>query len=331
MTGYLLRRLLYSIPLLIVISLISFTVITLPPGDYMTFLQTELTQRAHLSVEEAKQIADDMRERYGLDEPFLNQYFSWFVGLFRGDFGYSFNFHKPVFEVIWTRLGWTFLIAITCYFFSLIFGLLPGIYSATHQYSLSDNIFTFFSFLGLSIPNFFLALALMYILVYYAGAKSIGGLFSPDMVMEPWGWAKFVDFLKHFWLPVIVVGTAGTARNMRVMRGNLLDIIGQPYIQTARSKGLKEGLVIYKHALKNAIQPIVMQFGMTLPWLIQGAMVSSVVLNLPTTGPVFLEALQSQDMYLAGSFLMMIAVLTIIGNILADIILASLDPRVRYD
>ena len=331
MFSYIIRRFVYSIPLLIVISFVAFLVITLPPGDYINVLQQQLQNQAGLSQAEAKKIANRMRERYGLDRPFALQYFNWVKNMItKGEFGYSFSYKKPVSEVIWVRLGWTLLIAFSCHIFSVIIGVVVGIFSATHQYSILDNIFTFFAFIGLSIPNFFFALVIMYILSFQFGAH-VGGLQSPEYVMAPWSLAKFVDFLKHFWVPVVVVGTAGTARNMRVMRGNLLDVLNQQYVQTARAKGLTENVVIYKHAVRNAIQPIIMYLGMAMPFLIQGAIVSSIVLNLPTTGPMFYDALMTQDMYLAGSFLMMIAITLVLGNIAADIILASIDPRVRYE
>lgn len=331
MTGYLVKRLLYSVPLLSLIALVSFVVITLPPGDYMSTMQYRLTQAGGLSLTEARQVAERVRERYGLDKPFFVQFGKWFSGIFRGDFGYSFRYRKPVFEVIWSRLGWTFLIAICCMLFSVVGGIIPGIYSATHQYSLIDNVLTVISFVGLSIPNFFLALAVLYVLIFYAGVSSVGGFFSMEMVLQPWSWAKFVDFMSHFWVPVFVVGVAGTARNMRVMRANLLDVLGNQYIQVARAKGLKERVVIYKHAVKNSLQPIVMYLGMSIPWLIQGAMATSIVLSLPTTGSMFLLALQEQDMYLAGSFLLVLAIITVIGNLLADVALAWIDPRIRYE
>jgi len=329
--SYALRRIVWSLPLLLLVTVVSFTVITLPPGDYMTSVQSELTQRAGLTLDEAQQMAEQLRQTYGLDKPVYVQYLVWLGGMFQGDLGYSFRFNKPVLEVIWVRLGWTFLMAFTAYAFSLVFGLLPGIYSATHQYGPADNILTVLSFLGLSTPSFFLALVLMYVSVFYLGATSVGGLYSPEMVMQPMSWAKFVDFMQHFWMPVVVIGAAGTARNMRVMRANLLDVLRQPFMRTARSKGLRERKVIYKHALRNAIQPIIMYFGMSLPWLIQGAMVTSVVLNLPTTGRVFLDAVLEQDMFLAGGFLLMIAIATILGNVIADLLLAVLDPRIRYE
>jgi len=329
--SYIIRRAIYSVPLLLLVTLIAFTVITIPPGDYMSRLRQQLTERGGLSREEAIEVAEQMRERYGLDQPFLVQYGKWVMGMFHGDFGYSFQYRKPVFQIIWRRLGWTLAIAFSALVFANVFGLIPGIYSATHQYSLSDNFFTILAFLGLSIPNFFLALVLMYILVFWLGVEHIGGLFSPKFMMAPWSWAKFLDFLKHFWLPVIVTGTAGTAGAMRVMRNNLLDILGQPYVQTARSKGLREIWVVSKHALRNALQPIIMTWGMQMPRLITGSAIVAIVLNLPTTGPMFLNAVVTQDMYLAGSFLLMIGVVLVIGNLLADIILAAVDPRIRYD
>ncbi|MBC7260783.1 MAG: ABC transporter permease, partial [Chloroflexi bacterium] len=209
--------------------------------------------------------------------------------------------------------------------------VIPGIYSATHQYGFLDNILSVLSYTGLSLPNFFLALTMIYLLIFHLGMESIGGLFSPEMALQPWSWAKFVDFMKHFWVPVFVVGIAGTARNMRVIRANLLDVLGAHYVQVARAKGLSERTVIYKHALRNAVQPLIMYLGMSLPWLIQGTMVTSVVLNLPTTGTMFLLALQDQDMYLAGAFLLVLAVVTVIGNLLADFVLAWVDPRIKYE
>ncbi|TES85854.1 ABC transporter permease, partial [Candidatus Aerophobetes bacterium] len=197
------------------------------------------------------------------------------------------------------------------------------------QYSLGDNFATFLAFVGLSIPSFFFALVIMYIMTVGFGAEA-GGLFSQYYVLAPWSWAKFVDFLKHFWVPVLIVGFAGTARNMRVMRGNLLDVLNSQYVLTARSKGLKERVVIYKHAVVNALHPIIMYQGMVLPFIIQGEIAASIVLNLPTAGPMFYDALVAQDMYLAGSFLMLLSVVLIIGNLLADILLAWVDPRIRY-
>lgn len=331
MLGYLVKRTIYSIPLLLMIAFISFVIIVLPPGDYMSTLQARLTQVGGLSVVEAQKIADQLRARYGLDKPFLVQFGKWFLGIFKGDLGFSFRYRKPVAALIWERLGWTLLITVCAMAFSAVAGVLCGIYSATHQYSLVDFALSVFAVAGLSIPNFFLALALMYILIIYGNSTTIGGLFSPEMVLQPWSWAKLVDLFKHIWLPILVVGVAGTARSMRVIRANLLDVLEAQYVQVARAKGLSERAIIWKHAFRNSVQPFIMYMGMTLPWLIQGEMATGIVLSLPTTGTMFLLALQDQDMYLAGSFVLLLAAITVIGNLLADIVLAWVDPRIRYE
>ena len=317
--------------MLIIVSFIAFFIMTLPPGDYMTTFQQQLVSQAGLTRTEANELANKMRERYGLDKPFLVQYYNWVKNIVtRGDFGFSFYYNKPVAQVIWKRLGYTLLIASLCHMISVIVGVFIGIYSATHKYSIGDNIFTIFAFLGVSVPAFFLALVILYFLSFKMGLH-VGGLFSPEYVMAPWSISKLIDLIKHLWVPVFIVGFAGTARNMRVMRGNLMDVLSQQYIQTARAKGLDEKIVIYKHALKNAIQPLIMSLGMAMPFLIQGELITSTVLGLPTTGPAFYHALVTQDMFLAGSFLMMIAVILVIGNLIADVTLAWVDPRVRYE
>ncbi len=320
-----------SIPVLWVISVIVFVVIQLPPGDYMSAVQAQMQSLGGLTEEEAAKAAEQLRRVYGLDKPLYVQYFVWMKNIVtKGDFGFSFQYRKPVAEVIWERLGWTLLIASLCHLVSSLVGILIGIYSATHQYSIGDNVATFFAFVGLSIPSFFLALIAMYILAVKVGVEP-GGLFSQRYMFAPWSWGKFLDLLRHIWIPIVIVGFAGTARNMRVMRGNLLDILNLPYILTARSKGLKEREVIYKHAVVNALHPIIMYQGMVLPFMIQGEIVASTILNIPTAGPMFYDALVAQDMYLAGSFLLLVAVVLVIGNLLADILLAWIDPRVRYD
>jgi len=331
MGPYVARRVLVGTFTVFLISLISFVVITLPPGDFGSALEQQLIRIGGMSREEAAEMAQQLREKYGLDKPAIIQYGTWLVGILKGDFGYSLRYRRPVGEVIWARLGWTIVISIGALLFSLIFGIIPGIYAATHQYSTGDYIMSLLSFWGLSIPNFFFALVMIYVLIFHAGARSIGGLFSLEMALKPWSWAKFVDFMKHFWLPVVIIGTSGTAWNMRAMRANLLDVLGAPYIQVARAKGLKERAVIYKHALRNAVHPLIMHLGMSLPWIIQGEIATSIVLGLPTTGPMLLLALQDQDMYLAGSFLFLIAVLMVFCNLLADIALAFIDPRIRYE
>lgn len=331
MISYIIRRSLLAIPMLLLVSLIAFFILTLPPGDYMTSYQNQLTSQAGLTTAEAEEMANEMRQKYGLDKPFLVQYYNWIKNIVTsGDFGYSFFYSKSVSAVIWSRMGYTLLIAGLCHFISVFAGVFIGIFSATHKYSFSDYFFTVLAFLGVSIPAFFLALFMMYIFSFELG-MGVGGLYSDEYIMASWSLAKVWDLIKHLWLPVIIVGFAGTARNMRVMRSNLLDVLGLQYIQTAKAKGLKNNTVIYKHAVKNAIKPIVMSMGSALPFLITGEMITSIVLDLPTTGPAFYNALVNQDMYLAGSFLMMIAVILVIGNLLADIALAWVDPRVRYN
>lgn len=320
-----------SIPVLLIISVIAFTVIQLPPGDYMSAVKAQMQSLGGLTEDEAEKIAQELRRIYGLDKPIILQYFVWIKNIItKGSFGFSFQYRRDVGEVIWERLGWTILIAIMCHLISTIVGLMIGIYSATHQYSIGDNIATFFAFIGLSTPSFFLALVVMYIMAVKFRIEP-GGLFSQYYAFAPWSWAKFIDLLRHIWIPVVIVGFAGTARNMRVMRGNLLDILNLPYVLTARSKGLKERTVIYRHAVVNALHPIIMYQGMVLPFMIQGEVTTSIVLNIPTAGPMFYDALVAQDMYLAGSFLLLVAVVLVIGNLLADILLAWVDPRVRYD
>ena len=331
MPQYILRRILYSLTLLLAVSFISFWLIQLPPGDYMTTMQMTLVAQGGISRDEAARIADEMRVKYGLDRPFFVQYLKWFVGIVQGDFGYSFYYRKPVFDLIWDRVGLTFFIAFSGFLLSAIGGIVIGLYSALHQYSWSDSLFTILAFLGISIPNFFFAVIVMYVLSVKLGLPYSGGLFSPGNIFAPWSLQRILDFLLHIAVPIVVVGAAGMARNMRITRANLLDVLGAQYIQTARAKGLRESVVIYKHALRNSVQPIIMFFGMLMPTLLTGSIVVSIVLSLPTTGPMFYNALTSQDMYLAGSFILIIAGALVVGNLLADITLAIVDPRVRYD
>ena len=331
MTAFILRRLLYVLPTLILISFLSFVVINAPPGDYMTSMIATLTSQAGMSPSEARALVQQQREAYGLDRPFLVRYATWITDIVtKGDFGFSFTYRRPVGEVIWARLGMTLLVALLSHMLSVVVGVLIGIYSATHRNTFGDNFFTVFAFLGLSIPNYFLALVIMYVLVFHFG-QHVGGFFSPQYVIAPWSWDRFVDFLKHLWVPVVVVGLAGTARNMRVMRANLLDTLNSNYVRTARAKGLPQRSVVYKHAVRNAIQPIIMYLGVAMPFLLSGELVTSAVLNLPTMGPVFLNALITQDMYMAGSFLMLLAVVLVVSNLLADIALGWVDPRISYD
>jgi peptide/nickel transport system permease protein len=269
-------------------------------------------------------------QQYALDQPIYVQYWKWISGFVRGDFGRSFQYNRDVSELIWERLGLTMLISIAALVFTWAVAIPIGIYSATHQYSAGDNFFTFIALIGLSIPNFLLALIIMVIAALGFG-QSVGGLFSPAYVDAPWSLGKVIDLLKHLWIPVIVVGMSGTAGLMRIMRGNLLDVLKMAYITSARAKGLKEQRVIYGHALRNAIHPLIMILGASLPQVISGATIVSMVLSLPTTGPLYFAALRQQDMYLAGTFLVFLAGMLVIGNFLADLLLAWVDPRIRFE
>lgn len=323
MMNYILRRFLYMIPLMILISILSFTVIKLQPGEF----GSQYFSNPRVSPE----TIENLRARLGLDQPAYIQYLTWVKGIItEGDFGYSFAYKRPVSELIWERLGWTVVVAGSTILFTWGLAIPIGIYSATHKYSIFDYIFTLIGFLGISVPNFFMALLLMYLVLSFGGTE-VGGLFSQQYIGAPWSIAKVIDLLKHIWIPLIAIGTAGMAGILRQMRGNLLDILGEQYVQTARAKGLNENVVIYKHAVRNAINPLISMFGMQLPKLISGTIISAIVLNLPTMGPFFYDALINQDQYLVMTFLMFSAFMMLIGNLIADILLAMVDPRIRLD
>lgn len=327
MLAYILRRLIYMFTTLIFISMIGFFIINLPPGSYIDVYQAQRQmQGTHTAAEEL----EALERRYGLDKPLWQQYLIWVSGFVRGDFGRSFQYNREVKDLIWERLGYTVLISISTLLFTWALAIPLGIYAATHQYKLGDNLATIVGLAGLSIPNFMLALVLMVIAQRYFG-QSVGGLYSREFVDAPWSFAKFVDMLKHLWVPVFVVGTAGTAVLMRMMRGNLLDTLNMQYVQAARARGLRENTVVMKHAVRNAIHPLIMLLGTSMPAIISGSLVVSIVLGLPTTGPLYFNALRQQDMYLAGTFLMFLAMLLVIGNFLADLLLALVDPRIRFE
>jgi peptide/nickel transport system permease protein len=311
------------IPLMILISILSFTVIKLQPGEF----GSQYFSNPRVSPE----TVENLRARLGLDQPAYMQYLTWVKGIItEGDFGYSFAYKRPVAELIWERMGWTVVVAGSTILFTWVLAIPIGIFSATHKYSIFDYVFTFIGFIGISVPNFFMALLLMY-LVLSMGGTEVGGLFSQQYIGAPWSIAKVIDLLKHIWIPLIAIGTAGMAGILRQMRGNLLDILGEQYVQTARAKGLNENVVIYKHAVRNAINPLISMFGMQLPKLISGTIISAIVLNLPTMGPFFYDALINQDQYLVMTFLMFSAFMMLIGNLIADLLLALVDPRIRLD
>ncbi|MGQ9630116.1 MAG: ABC transporter permease [bacterium] len=326
MLSFIFRRFLLMVPTLLLVSLVSFIIIQLPPGDYLTSYMAQLSQTGE-TVDEA--MLASLKKRYGLDQPIYIQYFKWLWGLFRGDFGMSFEWNKPVRELIGERLALTVVLSFSSLLFTWAVAIPIGIYSATHQYSIFDHTFTLIGFVGLATPSFLLALILMFIAYAYFGT-SVGGLFSPEYVEAPWSLDKVVDMLKHLWIPTIVVGTAGTASLIRVMRANLLDELRRQYVITARSKGVSERRLLFKYPVRVAINPLVSTIGWTLPALVSGATIVSVVLSLPTAGPLLLRALMSQDMYLAGSFVMFLSFLTVLGTLISDILLAWVDPRIRF-
>lgn len=331
MIGYILRRLLAAIPVLIGISLVSFIIIKLSPGDFATSYKQQLIELGGMGEVEAERAANEFRASYGLDKPAPIQYLNWVEGIVtRGSFGYSFAYRKDVGELIAERLPRTLLIALLSHAVASLLGLSIGIYSATHQYGWGDNVGTVFAFLGTSMPRFFLALAIMYWLAFVMGQQYVGSFFSPQYVMAPWSWDKLVDFVQHIWPVIAIAGFGGMARNMRVMRANLLDVLNAQYVTTARSKGLTESGTIYKHAVPNALHPIIMYQGMVLPYMIQGELEAAIVLSLPTIGPMFYDSLVYKDIYVSGGFLLMYGVMLVAGNLLADILLAVLDPRIRY-
>jgi peptide/nickel transport system permease protein len=325
MLRYILQRLLLMIPTLIAISIVTFVIIQLPPGDYLETLISELRESGE-SADLAK--VEFLRKQYGLDLPLWQQYWNWATGMLQGDLGYSFEYDRPVTDIIGERLVLTMVVAAGAILFTWLVAFPIGVYSATHQYSWADHSLTLLGFLGLATPNFLLALVLMFISFAYFGI-SVGGLFSPAMQAAPWGWAKAWDMLQHLWIPVLVIGTSGTAAMIRRLRANLLDELKKQYVIIARAKGLSPRRALLKYPLRIALNPFISDIGNLLPQLISGAIIVSIVLSLPTTGPILLRALRAQDMYLAGSFLMMLAVLTVIGVFLSDLALAWLDPRIR--
>ena len=325
MGRYILKRILLMIPTLVFISFIIFVIIQLPPGDYLESYISELESQGE-SIDPHQ--IEMLRQQYGLDEPFLVQYFSWASGMLVGDFGYSFEYGLPVTEVVGDRLFLTTVISIFTIIFTWLIAFPIGMYSATHQYSWGDYGLTFLGFLGLATPNFLLALVMLYFANVTFGT-SIGGLMDPEYVNQAWSWDKLKSVLEHLWIPVVVIGTSGTAAMIRRLRANLLDELHKPYVVTGRAKGVPPFKLLVKYPLRTALNFFIADIGNMLPSIISGAEIVAVVLSLPTTGPILIAALQSQDMYLAGSFLMFLAILTVVGVLVSDLALALLDPRIR--
>jgi peptide/nickel transport system permease protein len=325
MLNYVVHRLLLMIPTLFLISLLTFVIIQLPPGDFFDSMMADL----QASGEPADlQKVEFLRHEYGLDKPVWVQYGRWLGGLLQGDLGYSFEYDRPVSRIIGEHLALTVVVSSAAILVTWILALPIGLYSATHKYNWTDHLLTFLAFLGLATPDFLLALVLMFVSFNWFGV-SVGGLFSPRMQGAAWGWAKVGDLLKHLWIPVLVIAASGTAAMIRRLRANLLDELKKPYVVTARAKGLSPVRVLLKYPLRIAINPFISDIGSLLPQVISGSVIVSIVLSLPTTGPMLLRALKTQDMYLAGSFLMLLAGLTVLGVLVSDLALAMLDPRIR--
>ncbi len=325
MLGYIARRILIMIPTLVAISAVSFVIIQLPPGDFLTTMINEQLSRGENADMNQVEL---LRRTYGLDRPLVVQYFSWLFGILQGDFGYSFEHELPVSDIVGDRVFLTIVLTAATMLFIWIVAFPIGIYSATHQYSWGDYGLTFLGFIGLATPNFLLAL----VLLYFANVQfsiSIGGLMDPTYIDQPMSVGKFVSVLQHLWVPVIVIGTSGTAAMIRRLRANLLDELQKQYYITALAKGLPTRRALLKYPLRMSLNPFIADIGSILPELLSGSIIVSVVLDLQTTGQILLRALQSQDMFLAGSFVLLLAVMTVIGVLLSDLALAMLDPRIR--
>jgi peptide/nickel transport system permease protein len=325
MIGYILHRIAVMIPTLVIISALVFTIIELPPGDYFETYVAELQAQGE-SVD-LRQI-EFLRQQYGFDRPPVERYFVWVWGMLHGDFGYSFAYELPVTDVVGDRIWLTILVSFVTIIFTWVIAFPIGIYSATHQYSWGDHGLTFLGLIGLATPNFLLALLFMYFANQWFGT-SIGGLMDQQYINESMSWAKFLSIMEHLWIPVVIIGTSGTAGMIRRLRANLLDELQKQYVVTAKAKGLPPTRALLKYPLRMSLNFFISDIGSILPAIISGAEITAIVLSLQTTGPLLISALRSQDMYLAGSFLMVLAFLTVIGVLLSDIALAILDPRIR--
>ena len=324
---YLVRRLLLAVVTVWAVSLISFAIIQLPPGDFVTAYIAQL-QAMGTVVSQAE--ADALRMEYGLDRSFAVQYYKWVSRMIEGDFGLAMEYRRPVMEVIGDRLALTAALTFTSIMLTWILAIPIGIYSAVKQYSLGDYFFTFVGFLGLALPNFLLALVVLYIGFVFFDAN-VGGLFSPEYADQPYTWAKILDLMHHLWLPSIILAVAGTAQLIRVLRANLLDELRKPYVVTARAKGLAAWRIIMKYPLRVALNPLVSTIGYLLPLIVSGSIIISVVMSLPTVGPLLLKALLAQDMFLAGTIILLIGVMTVIGTLISDLLLAWIDPRIKLE
>ncbi|MEY2844672.1 MAG: hypothetical protein RL076_218 [Chloroflexota bacterium] len=327
MLNYIIRRLVNMTVLIVIVSFVGFFIIQLPPGS---ILDVQLTKIRERGGDISREQVAALRVRYGIDDPFTVRYWKWITRSLQGDFGTSYETDQSVGERIWNRLGFSVGLSTFALLFTWLVSIPIGVYSATHRYTVPDYIITAVQFVGLAIPGFLLALVLL-IIATNLNAIEVGKLFSDEYVDAPWSFAKLVDLGRHVYIAVIVLAVGATAGLTRIMRANLLDVLNMQYIQTARAKGLDEAVVIWKHAVRNAIQPLVMALGSLLPALIVGETLVATVLSIPTIGPMYLTALRIQDMYLAGTILVILSFLLLIGNLIGDLLLAWVDPRVRYE
>ncbi|RLT45610.1 MAG: ABC transporter permease [Chloroflexi bacterium] len=331
MFNYIVRRLFISVLVLIAISVTSFFVIQLPPGDFATTYKQFLLQTGNMTEDKAEAMTVLVRQQYGLDQPVYIQFVTWIKGIVtEGKFGYSFAYRTDAGAIILDRFPKTLMLALLAHAISTFVGVFAGIYVAPRQYGAADNILSVIAFILTSIPRFFMALVILYVLVFVFRQEHVTGFFSPQYSVAPWSWGKFVDLVTHIWPVVLIAGLGGVARNMRVMRGNLLDVLGAQYVTTARSKGLRESAVMNRHAVPNALHPMVAYQGTALPYMLQGELEATIVMGIPTLGPILYQALATQDVFLSGGALLVVATLIVLGNLLADVFLGILDPRIRY-
>ena len=330
MFRFLLIRIASAIPVLFILSVVTFAIIQAPPGDYSDFIRSQLINQGGATFESADAQAKAYAHAHGLDKPIPVQYINWVVGMVtKGDFGRSFFYNRPVADVVAERLPRTLLLALTCHILASVIGISFGIIAATRQYSWIDSLLSFISFLGMTVPRFLMALVIVYIMVFHFNVNEINSFFSPRYGGAPWSWGKFVNLVQHVW-PVVAIATfGGLAYNMRVMRGNLLDTLNAQYVETARAKGLAEGAVILRHAVPNALHPLVMYQGVVLPYMLTGEIETAIIFALPTVGPAIVGSMAVGDVYVTATFMLVLSATLIVGNIIADILLALLDPRIR--
>ena len=327
MANYIVRRILIAMLTVWFVTIVSFVIIQLPPGDFIT---TYIIQLEELGSNVGEETAEHLREIYGLDQPAYVQYWKWIRNVVQGKFGFSIDHQRPVGDVVGDRLGMTMVISLTAILLTWVVALPIGIYSAVRQYSIADYIFTVIGFIGVATPSFLLALVVMYLGFRWFNSD-IGGLFSQEYANAPWGWAKVVDLLKHLPVPVLILGLSGTASTIRVMRANLLDELHKPYVITARAKGLAERRVVLKYPVRVALNPFASTVGYLLPYVVSGSIIISLVLSLPTVGPILLNSLQNEDMFLAGTIVLLLSVATVVGTFLSDLLLLWIDPRIRVE